>query len=73
MTRWSALVAACLTEARNEGEVAETPEADELASMVIEAWEGAAMRGRVDRSRVPYDRFLTVSLPRLIGTARAHV
>jgi TetR/AcrR family transcriptional repressor of nem operon len=31
------------------------------------------MRGRVDRSRVPYDRFLTVSLPRLIGTARAHV
>jgi TetR/AcrR family transcriptional repressor of nem operon len=73
MTRWSALVAACLTEARNEGEVAETPDADELASMVIEAWEGAAMRGRVDRSRVPYDRFLTVSLPRLIGTARAHV
>ncbi|MDF6045963.1 TetR/AcrR family transcriptional regulator [Streptomyces sp. JH14] len=73
MARWSALVAGCLAEARTEGGVAETPEAGELASMVIEAWEGAAMRGRVDRSRAPYDRFLTVSLPRLIGVAHAQV
>ncbi|MEU1371853.1 TetR family transcriptional regulator C-terminal domain-containing protein [Streptomyces sp. NPDC005803] len=69
MTRWSALVAACLRAARNEEAVVATPAADELASMLIEAWEGAAMRGRVDRSRAPYDRFLTVSLPRLIGAA----
>ncbi|MEU5599513.1 TetR family transcriptional regulator C-terminal domain-containing protein [Streptomyces sp. NPDC020298] len=73
MARWSVLVASCLTEARNQGGMAETPEAGELASMVIEAWEGAAMRGRVDRSRAPYDRFLTVSLPRLIGIAHARV
>ncbi len=69
MTRWSSLVAACLKEARNESVAAATPGAAELASMLIEAWEGAAMRGRVDRSRTPYDRFLTVSLPRLISAA----
>ncbi|MEV5493289.1 TetR family transcriptional regulator C-terminal domain-containing protein [Streptomyces bobili] len=69
MTRWADLVAACLREARSQGVLAKTPGERELASMIIEAWEGAAMRGRVERSRVPYDRFLSFSLPRLIGTA----
>ena len=67
MDRWSCLIAACLMEARSERNVADSPEATELASMIIESWEGAAMRGRVDRSRAPYDRFLTASLPRLLG------
>ena len=32
-------------------------DADELAASLIEAWEGAALRGKVTRSRTPYDRF----------------
>ncbi|WP_405477902.1 TetR family transcriptional regulator C-terminal domain-containing protein [Streptomyces canus] len=59
MARWSVLVTSCLTEARNQGGHDRNAQAGELASTVIQAWEGAAMRGRVDRSRAPYDRFLT--------------
>lgn len=69
MSHWADLVGVCLREARSQGVLVETPGERELAFMIIEAWEGAAMRGRVERSRIPYDRFLSVSLPRLIGTA----
>jgi TetR/AcrR family transcriptional repressor of nem operon len=41
--------------------------ADELASSLIEAWEGAALRGKVTRSRDPYDRFEEVTLPALLS------
>jgi TetR/AcrR family transcriptional repressor of nem operon len=37
-----------------------------LASVLIEAWEGAALRGKVTRSRAPYDRFEAVTLPALL-------
>jgi TetR/AcrR family transcriptional repressor of nem operon len=40
--------------------------ASELASALIEAWEGAALRGKVTRSRAPYDRFEAVTLPALL-------
>ena len=67
MDRFSELITSCLAQAGSAGDVVATPETAELASVIIESWEGAVMRGRIDRSRVPYDRFLTVSLPRLLG------
>ncbi|MEV0186426.1 TetR family transcriptional regulator C-terminal domain-containing protein [Streptomyces sp. NPDC050625] len=73
MDHWSALIGACLAQARSTGAVTASTETTELASMIIESWEGAVMRGRVDRSRVPFDRFLTVSLPRLLGAAQLSV
>ena len=41
-------------------------DAGELASSLIEAWEGAALRGKVTRSRDPYDRFEAVTVPALL-------
>ena len=41
-------------------------DAADLASLLIEAWEGAALRGKVTRSRVPYDRFEAVAVPALL-------
>ncbi|WP_240136369.1 TetR/AcrR family transcriptional regulator [Streptomyces sp. MUM 178J] len=69
MDQWSALVGACLAQARDAGDITAATGTTELASMIIECWEGAVMRGRVDHSRIPFDRFLTVSLPRLLDTA----
>ncbi|AVH57253.1 MULTISPECIES: TetR/AcrR family transcriptional regulator [Streptomyces] len=68
MDHWSRLVAGCLAESGSGQHAAASPEATELASMLIESWEGAAMRGRLDRSSAPYDRFLATALPRLLGT-----
>jgi TetR/AcrR family transcriptional repressor of nem operon len=41
-------------------------DATELAALLIEAWEGAALRGKVTRSRAPYDRLEAVTIPALL-------
>ncbi|MER5464657.1 TetR family transcriptional regulator C-terminal domain-containing protein [Streptomyces sp. NPDC002668] len=73
MEQWSDLIAACLAQAGSADDVVATTETTDLAAMIIESWEGAVMRGRVDQSRAPYDRFLTVSLPRLLNAVGVSV
>ncbi|MGW1545145.1 TetR family transcriptional regulator C-terminal domain-containing protein [Streptomyces sp. NPDC002309] len=67
MDHWTRLVAACLAESGSGQSAVACPEPIEMASMIIESWEGATMRGRLDRSRAPYDRFFGTALPRLLG------
>jgi TetR/AcrR family transcriptional repressor of nem operon len=62
LDRWAAALAECL----RAGAIRADPDAIELASRLIEAWEGAALRGKVSRSRVPYDRFEAVTVPALL-------
>jgi TetR/AcrR family transcriptional repressor of nem operon len=58
LDRWGAALAACVSDGqRSSGGVRKDLDAGELASQLIEAWEGAALRGKVTRSRTPYDRF----------------
>jgi TetR/AcrR family transcriptional regulator, transcriptional repressor for nem operon len=61
LDRWGAALGECL-----RSDVRGDIEAGELASRLIEAWEGAALRGKVTRSRVPYDRFEAVTVPALL-------
>jgi TetR/AcrR family transcriptional regulator, transcriptional repressor for nem operon len=53
LERWGGALAECL----RSGDLREDLDADEIASQLIEAWEGAALRGKMIRSRIPYDRF----------------
>lgn len=43
----------------------------EVASVIIESWEGAVLRAKADRSRVPYARFDRVTLPLLVKSIAA--
>lgn len=61
LDRWGAALGGCL-----RSEVRGDLEAGDLAFRLIEAWEGAALRGKVTRSRVPYDRFEAVTVPALL-------
>jgi TetR/AcrR family transcriptional regulator, transcriptional repressor for nem operon len=65
--RWDDALAACVRSGQDDSEVSTNRTADELASSLIEAWEGAAIRGKVTRSRDPYDRFEEVTLPALLS------
>lgn len=68
LDRWDTALARCVrTGQRNSGDVRRDRDAGELASQLIEAWEGAALRGKVIRSRVPYDRFEAVTVPALLA------
>lgn len=68
LRRWDDALAACVRSGQGaQGGIRTGVDADELASALIEAWEGAALRGKVIRSRVPYDRFEAVTLTALLG------
>ncbi len=65
--RWDDALASAVRSGQNDQEKIRTDlNADELAALLIEAWEGAALHGKVTRSRAPYDRFETVAVPALL-------
>ncbi len=67
LDRWDAAVTECVRSGqRRSGGIRRDLAADELASRLIEAWEGAALRGKVTRSRAPYDRFEETTVPALL-------
>lgn len=68
LKRWDDALAACVRSGQGDsGDIRGDLAADQLASSLIEAWEGAALRGKVIRSRAPYDRFEAVTIPALLG------
>ena len=67
LKRWDDAVAACVGSGQGRSaDVRAHLDATELASSLIEAWEGAALRAKVTRSRDPYDRFEAVTIPALL-------
>jgi TetR/AcrR family transcriptional regulator, transcriptional repressor for nem operon len=67
LDRWDDALTACVRSGQaGSGGVRADLDAAELAAMLIEAWEGAALRGKVDRSRLPYERFEAVTVPALL-------
>jgi len=67
LDRWDTALTACVRAGqRGSGDIRGDRDAGELASQLIESWEGAALRGKVTRSRVPYDRFEAVTVPTLL-------
>jgi TetR/AcrR family transcriptional repressor of nem operon len=64
---WNEALTACVRSGLGDAADVRTDlDAAELASLLIEAWEGAALRGKVTRSRIPYDRFEAVTVPALL-------
>ena len=67
LDRWDEALTACVRSGQGgSGGVRADLDAVELASLLIEAWEGAALRGKVTRSRTPYDRFEAITVPALL-------
>ncbi len=66
LDRWDQALTACVRSGQRAGGVRADVDAAQLASLLIEAWEGAALRGKVTRSRTPYDRFEAVTVPALL-------
>jgi TetR/AcrR family transcriptional regulator, transcriptional repressor for nem operon len=65
--RWASLLSDCLKQAQATNELDSKADARELAAALIDAWEGAVMRAKVERNSAAYRRFETVVLPRLLA------
>jgi TetR/AcrR family transcriptional regulator, transcriptional repressor for nem operon len=66
LERWGKALAECL----RSGDLRDDLDADDVASRLIESWEGAALRGKMIRSRIPYDRFEADTIPALLQSPR---
>lgn len=56
-------IAVCLEEARQHGELAADVDARGYADLLVNAWEGAALRSRITRSPRPLSQFLDFYFP----------
>ncbi|MFG1810360.1 TetR family transcriptional regulator C-terminal domain-containing protein [Streptomyces sp. NPDC049040] len=57
---WRDAIASAVADAQRAGLVPQTCEADTLARFILNAWEGALIAARVERSARPYEVFFTV-------------
>ncbi len=60
---WATSLADCLREAQARKELAPGKDASQLAAALIDTFEGAVMRAKVERSRAPFDNFERCVLP----------
>jgi TetR/AcrR family transcriptional repressor of nem operon len=63
---WTDAVAQVLEEARRAGELPAAAEPRSLAAFVIDAWEGAVLRSKVEKNRAPVDAFVSLIFSKVL-------
>ena len=64
--RWTRDLEVAIADAQAEGAVSSKYAAADLAAFLLDAYEGALLRARVQRTRAPFDRFLTLAFDRIL-------
>ncbi len=64
--QWSKDIEAVIAEAQARGDIANKTKASDLAAFLLDAYEGALLRARVERSRKPFDRFMDFAFRQLL-------
>ncbi len=64
--RWTEDVEAAIAEAQQQGAVSNELTAAELAAFLLDAYEGAVLRARVERDSRPFDRFMKFAFTKLL-------
>jgi TetR/AcrR family transcriptional regulator, transcriptional repressor for nem operon len=67
---WTPPFAEAVREAQRSGEVDADLDPEDAGAALLEAWHGAMLRMKVERSVAPLDRFRRIVLPGVLGTAR---
>jgi TetR/AcrR family transcriptional repressor of nem operon len=65
-TQWTAGLETAIQDAQDSGAIKnETPAAD-IAAFLLDAYEGALLRARVERSPQPFDRFMKLAFGQIL-------
>jgi TetR/AcrR family transcriptional regulator, transcriptional repressor for nem operon len=67
LERWQARLAACVADGRARGEITARRDPRETAELLVEAWEGAVLRSKVERTPHACHRFETITIPLLLA------
>ncbi|HWB59537.1 MAG TPA: TetR family transcriptional regulator C-terminal domain-containing protein, partial [Chthoniobacteraceae bacterium] len=68
---WVRVVGNCLREARQNGEYDSDLDPMTLASFLVNAWQGAIMRAKVDRDSTSIDQFMEVVFNQLLAKGQS--
>ena len=63
---WTKDIARVVAEAQAAGDLSRDLPAATLAAFLLNAWEGAVLRSRVDRSAAPLDAFMKVAFNKIL-------
>jgi TetR/AcrR family transcriptional repressor of nem operon len=63
---WTDAIAGAVAGAQAGGEARSPVAAETLAALLLDAWQGALLRAKVERSPAPLDAFMDVLLPSLL-------
>jgi TetR/AcrR family transcriptional repressor of nem operon len=66
LSEWTAAVAAPIAAAQQSGEVPTDLPSDALAKFIVNAWQGALVRSKVEQDRAPLELFLTVVFAKIL-------
>jgi TetR/AcrR family transcriptional regulator, transcriptional repressor for nem operon len=64
--RWTEDLEIAIADAQAEGTVSSKYEAADIAAFLLDAYEGALLRARVQRDRAPFDRFMTLAFEQIL-------
>ena len=64
--QWTKDIEATIAEAQANGEIANKTKASDMAAFLLDSYEGALLRARVERSRKPFDRFMKFAFGQLL-------
>ena len=64
--QWTTDLEATIAEAQAKGEITNKTKAADMAAFLLDSYEGALLRARVERSRKPFDRFVKFAFGELL-------
>jgi TetR/AcrR family transcriptional repressor of nem operon len=67
LQHWESIIADALIAAQATGQISPDQDVYDLAATLVEAWECAVLRGKVEQRRDSYRRFEESVLPRILG------
>ena len=64
--QWTKDLEGTIADAQAKGEIVNKTKASDIAAFLLDAYEGALLRARVERSRKPFDRFMKFAFGQLL-------
>ena len=64
--RWTKDLEVAIADAQAEGTVSSDRDAGDIAAFLLDAYEGALLRARVQRDRAPFDRFMKLAFEQIL-------
>ncbi len=63
LDKWEVALASCINEASSNTGASAQRDAHRLAAILIESWEGATLRTKIERNGSAFQRFIATTLP----------